>query len=622
MNHRALITAALLACIGAVHAAERAPMQLHVDASDVQRRLFRVEQTIPVQPGPLSLLYPEWLPGSHSPRGPIEALAGLRIEAKGRPLAWSRDPLDVYRFLLQVPEGARELKLRFDYASPMLREQGRIVATPELLNLQWNAVLLYPEGAAKEIPVQASLTLPPGWQQASALQPQGATTRDTVRYGTVDLDTLIDSPVFAGRHFRQFVLDNGRRPVRLQVVADSASQLEAKPEQIAAHVRLIAEADRLFRSRHFERYDFLLALSDALSTIGLEHHRSSENAVAPNYFTEWDKAGAVRSLLPHEYVHSWNGKFRRPEGQVVAHHNTPLKNELLWVYEGQTTYWGNVLAARSGLWTPEYYRESLAHNVAVQELGRPGRLWRPLVDTTAQPILTPRRPLSWLGWQRSEDYYHEGALIWLDVDTRLRALSGEKKSLDDFAAAFFGVEDGRVDALGFRFEEVVAALNAIAPYDWAGFLTEKLTRTGEQAPLDGLARSGWKLAFGPEPTAFVKSNEERLKVKDFSWSLGLVVGKDALLEEVLWGSPAFEAGLSRGDTLVAVDGRGYTVEFLRQALVDAKKSQQPIELILKNLDRYRVVKLAYTGGPRYPRLERIAGTPDRLAAILRPRAAK
>lgn len=623
MNHRAFLTVLLLGLTGTTVAAERAPMQLHVDARDVQRRLFRVEQTIPVQPGPLSLLYPEWLPGAHAPRGPVEALAGLRIEAGGQPLAWTRDPLDVYRFRLQVPEGVGELKLRFDYASPMLREQGRIVATPELLNLQWNAVLLYLEGAAKEIPVQASLTLPEGWQQASALQPQAAVAGDTVRYGTVDLDTLIDSPVFAGRHVRQFVLEDGRRPVRLQVVADSPSQLEAKPEQIAAHVRLIAEADRLFRSRHFERYDFLLALSDALSGIGLEHHRSSENAVAPNYFTEWDKAGAVRSLLPHEYVHSWNGKFRRPEGQVVANHNTPLCNELLWVYEGQTTYWGNVLAARSGLWTPEYYREALAQQVAVQELGRPGRLWRPLADTTLQPILTPRRPLSWLGWQRSEDYYQEGALIWLDVDTRLRELSGEKKSLDDFAASFFGVADGRAEALGYRFEDVVATLSGIAPqHDWAAFLTEKLTRTGEHAPLDGLARSGWKLAFGPEPTAFVKSNEERQKIKDFSWSLGLVVGKDALLEEVLWGSPAFDAGLSRGDTLVAVNGRGYSADFLRQTLLDAQQSKQPIALILKNLDRYRVVTLDYTGGPRYPRLERIPGTPDRLAAILRPRAGK
>lgn len=620
MNRSPLPRLALLftAYTGSLFAAP-APIQLQVDVSDTQRRLFRVEETIPVQAGPLSLLYPEWLPGNHAPRGPIEALAGLRIEGGGQTLAWTRDPLDMYRFRLLVPEGVGELKVQFDYATPMLREQGRIVATPEMIGLQWNAVLLYPEGAARELRVEPRIRLPAGWQQASALQ---ALDRegDRIRFAVVDLDTLIDSPLFAGRYFRQYTLDAGTRPVYLNVVADAPYQLDAKPEQLAAHARLVREADALFRSRHFERYDFLFALSDAFSGIGLEHHRSSENALPPNYFSDWDKAGAGRSLLPHEYVHSWNGKFRRPADQAVANHNTPLQNSLLWVYEGQTTYWGNVLAARSGLWSADFAREALAQIVATQALARPGRLWRPLIDTTNQPILTPRRPLSWLGWQRTEDYYTEGALIWLDVDTRLRELSREKKSLDDFAAGFFGAEDGRVEALPYSFDDVVAALNRVAPYDWAGFLKERLNRTGEDAPLDGLARAGWKLSFAPEPTAFVKSNEERNKNKDFSWSLGVMVGKDGALEDVLWGSPAFAAGLSKGDALLAVNGRGYSADLLRQALIDAQKNGQPIELILKNLDRWRTVRIDYREGPRYPRLERLAGTPDRLSAILRPRA--
>lgn len=592
------------------------PIKLAVDATDNDRRIFSVHQILPVSAsGPMTLFYPAWLPGNHAPRGPIEQLAGLMITADGQPVAWARDPVNVYAFHVTVPEGAKALDIRFQFLSPTDRSMGRVVVTPDMLNLQWNAVALYPAGYyARQITVEPTLRLPEGWQLGTALEMAGR-EGDLVRFKPVDFETLVDSPIFAGRHFRQIDLDPGAAvPVRLNIVADRPAQLEATAGQIAAHRALVQQAYKLFGSYHFDHYDFLLALSDKMSGIGLEHQRSSENGTVPTYFTEWDKSAVGRDLLAHEFTHSWNGKFRRGEDLWTETFNTPMRNSLLWVYEGQTQYWGNVLSARSGLKTKQQGFESLAMTAAAFD-NRVGRAWRALSDTTNDPIIAARRPIAWRSWQRSEDYYSEGLLIWLDADTLIRELSGGKRSLDDFAKAFFGVDNGSYVPKTYRFEDVVATLNGVQPYDWATFLKKRLDGNGPGAPLDGLTRGGYRLVYTPKPTDFFKANEARRKTVDLTYSIGVVLERDGSLADVLWDGPAFKAGLIPGAQIIAVGGVAYEADLLKAAITAATDPAKPVELLVKSGERYRTVKLTYQGGLRYPRLEPIAGAPARLDDI-------
>jgi predicted metalloprotease with PDZ domain len=381
------------------------------------------------------------------------------------------------------------------------------------------------------------------------------------------------------------------------------------------HRDLVQQAYRLYGSHHYRHYDFLLGLTDEFGRIGLEHHQSSENSQPVNYFTEWSKTEPGRDLLSHEYTHSWDGKFRRPADLSTPNFNVPMQDSLLWVYEGQTQYWGKVLAARSGLMSLAMVRDDIAATAATYE-HRLGRSWRPLQDTTNDPIINQRRPLGWLSWQRSEDYYSEGELVWLDVDTRIRELSGDQRSLNDFARAFFGVADGEIGPRTYTFEDVVATLKQVQPYDWATFLRNKLDGYAAGAPLDGLARGGWKLVYTEKPTDYFKGVEELRKVTDLSYSIGLVLDKDSKISAVQWDSPAFKAGLTVGSTLVALNGRSFKTDALKTAITEARTGKDPIELLVKNGDRYSTVKIDYHGGLRYPRLERIEGTPDRLGAIL------
>ncbi len=429
--------------------------------------------------------------------------------------------------------------------------------------MQWNTVLLYPAGYyARDVVFKPSVTLPQDWKFGTALELSEQTGAEA-HFKPVNLDELIDSPMFAGKYFKRFDLDPGAKvPVFLNVVADRAENLETKPDQIELHRSLVQQAAKLYGSHHYDHYDFLLALSDEFSGIGLEHHQSSENGVKPNYFTEWDKSYVMRGLLPHEYTHSWDGKFRRPADLWTPNYNVPMQDSLLWVYEGQTQYWGNVLSSRSGLMTLAQVRDSIAMTAATYD-NRVGRSWRAMQDTTNDPIINRRRPLGWVSWQRAEDYYSEGELIWLDADTKIRELSGDKRSLNDFAHAFFGVEDGRHVPLTYTFEDVVKALNAVQPYDWANFLRSRLDGHGPGAPLDGLTRAGWKLVYTDTPTDYFKSAEEFRKSTDFTYSLGFSVDKEGHLANLLWDSPAFKAGLTEGATLLAVDGRGYKPELLK-----------------------------------------------------------
>ena len=590
---------------------------LKVDASNTSQQIFRITETIPAKPGKLTLLYPQWVPANHGPSGPLNQFAGLKLTANGKPLAWKRDTVNVHAFHLEVPRDAKAVEVEYQYLSPTEPNQGRTTITSEILGIQWHSMVLYPAGhTTRRITVQPSLTLPEGWQYGSALETVER-KGDTVQFKALDLETMVDSPLFAGRHFKRYDLDPGAKvPVHLNVVADTAEAVEAKPEQIELHRAMVQQAYKLFNSYHYQHYDFLLALSEEFGGVGREHHQSSENGVKLDYFTDWNKAESVRGLLPHEFTHSWNGKFRRPADQNVPNFNTPLQNSLLWVYEGQTQYWGQVLSARSGMLKTESVRDIMAANAARYD-NQQGRSWRPVQDTTNDPIINGRRPLGWSNWQRSEDYYNEGALIWLDVDTKIREMSKDTKSLDNFARNFFGIDNGAYVANYYTFEDVVKALNAIEPHDWASFLRTRLDGTGP-APLDGYARAGWKLVYTDTQTPFLKAVEERSKSADFQYSLGFSLNSEGKVEALQWEGPGFKAGIGGGTTVLAVNGTAYKAEVLRAAVTAAKSSAKPIELLVKKGAKYRTILLDYHGGLKYPRLERIPGTPDRLQTILSP----
>ena len=578
-------------------------LKLAVDATDVEHRIYRIRETVPVTgPGPLILLYPEWIPGGHDPEGPIAQVAGLVVSAGGRRIAWRRDPVTVAAFHLDVPAGVTSLDVEFQYLTPLSGAQGRRVMTPEMLSLQWISAALYPAGWwTRRIPVDASVRLPAGWSHASALEVQGK-TGDVVTFKRTTFETLADSPLIAGKHMKTWDLGApGPAPVRLNVIADRPEQLAATSEQIAKHKALVQQAYKLYGSHHYGHYDFLFTLSDKLGGIGLEHHQSSEDGVGPDYFLKWDDAVGDRDLLPHEYTHSWNGKFRRPADLWTPDFHTPMRDSLLWVYEGQTQYWGHVLAARSGLWSRQEFLDAFATTAATYDT-QPGRAWSDLQDTTNGEILGRRGSQPWSSWQRSLDYYSEGALIWLDADTLIRERSGGRRSLDDFARRFFGVEEGAFTPLTYTFEDLVAALNAVEPYDWRKFLRDRLDGHGPGAPLGGIRRGGYRLVYDEVRSDFIKKTEADRKINDLTFSLGLVIGESGNIGSVLWEGPAFKAGLSQGWQVLAVDGTAYSADGLRDTVKAGKGKRGGVDLLVKQGDTYKTVHIAYDGGLRYPHL--------------------
>ncbi len=576
-------------------------MTLAVDATDTDRGIFRVRQTIPVSAsGAMTLLFPKWLPGNHAPRGEVEKLVGLVIKAGGRTLTWKRDPLDMHAFHIVLPDAAKSLEISFAFASATETDQGRIVSTPDMANIQWQSVSLYPAGYfTRNIPVSASLTLPAGWQAGTALRP-ASTSANSIQYQTVSYETLVDSPVFAGRNFRREELGQN---VFLNIVADNAADLAATPEQIDANKRLVDQAVKLFGTRQFDHYDFLLSLTNQMGSIGLEHHRSSENGVNPEYFTEWAMGPGRRNLLPHEFTHSWNGKHRRPAELYTADYRTPMRDSLLWVYEGQTQFWGYVLGARSGLYTRQETLDALAFIAATLDIRR-AREWRSLDDTTGDPIIAARKPKGWVSYQRSEDYYNEGLLIWLEADAIIREKSGGTKSMDDFARSFFGTGEGDWGVKPYDFDELVRSLNQVAPFGWDAHLRKRITEKAASAPLDGLTRGGYKLVYDAVPTLFYRDNEKRSKEMNLSFSIGLSINREKQVTGVIWGGPAFNAGMTTAATMIAVNGVAYTDDALLAAITAAKDGAAPLRLTIKNGPRIRDVTIAWTGGLRYPRLIR------------------
>jgi predicted metalloprotease with PDZ domain len=592
-------------------------IQLTVDASDVTRGVFRIHERVPITgAGDLVLLYPKWIPGGHSPRGDIEKIAGIKFSANGQPLEWQRDTIDVTAFHVKVPAGVTAVDAEFQYVTPTTGNQGRIVATPDMASIQWISNSLYPAGYyVRQIPVQASVIVPNGWKVATALRPSGQ-SGNRIDYPVTSYEILLDSPLIAGAHHRQIPLSDD---VFLDVIADTAAELDAKPEQIAAHKRLVEQAVKLFGAEHYDRYNFLLTISDYLGGIGLEHHRSSEDGVGRGYFTDWNNKLRARNLLPHEYVHSWNGKYRRGADLWTPDYRTPMQDSLMWVYEGQTQFWGYILGARSGMLSKEETLGALASTAATYGYATPGRTWRPLVDTTNDPIIANRRPQAWRSWQRSEDYYSEGLLIWTDVDRIIRTQSRGKKSIDDFARAFFGMRNRDYGELTYTFDDVVKTLNGVLPYDWDGYLRARVLDVAAKPPLEGITMGGYNLVFRDEPTPWTKSAEKDGKNNDMTYSGGFVVGNDGKISTVIWDSPAFNAGITVGSELLAVNGRKFDGDSLKAAIKAAKGATLPVKLLVKSGEVYRTVDLDWHGGLRYPRLEKVGKGQGTLDALLAPR---
>ncbi|WP_287460371.1 peptidase M61 [Sphingomonas sp.] len=591
---------------------------LNVDATDTTRGILRVKQTIPVaKAGPMALLYPKWLPGNHAPRGEIEKLAGLVIRANGKVLPWTRDPVDVYAFHIDVPAGAKQLDVEFQFISATKADQGRIVVTPTMISLQPNQVSLYPAGYfTRRIPVRMNVTFPTGWTAGGALRAKA--TGNVWAYEPTNYEILVDSPLLAGRYGRVIPLSER---VTLNVFADEPGELVATPAQIDAHKSLVDQAIKTFGSQHYDHYDFLLSITDQLGGIGLEHHRSSENGVTPGYFAKWNEGPGRRNLLPHEYTHSWNGKFRRGADLWTPDFRTPMRGSLLWVYEGQTQFWGYVLQARSGLVSKQDTLDQYAMIMASYD-SQPARHWRDLVDTTNDPVISARRPKGWQSWQRSEDYYNEGLLVWMDVDSLLREQSGGKKSIDDFARAFFGVRDGDWGELTYTIDDVARTLNAIQPWDWKAYLEKRLTEHAAGAPIEGFARNGYRLVYSDQATPAFRDGERTRKVVDLTYSGGLIVGNSpgnmGQLTGVTWDSAAFRAGLTIGVTITAVNNESYTPERLKAAIA-AAKGGAAVSLLVKKGDEYRTVALDWHDGLRYPRLEKIGTGEGGLDRLLAPR---
>ena len=594
-------------------------LKVFVDASDTQQRVMRVRQVIPVtKAGDLILVMPRWLPGKHAPRPQADKIANVRFSTGSQNLGWKRDPVEVTAFHVAVPAGAKEVVAEFDFLSPMTTSAGRIVMTDVMANLQWENLSMYPAGfSVSRIPVELTLKLPDGWDYAVALDTASKNADGTVTFKPLPYEHFIDSPMFAGKYKKSFDLSvDPKVPVRLNVFADKPGDLAATDGQIAIHKKMVAQAVKVFRSQHYDHYDFLLHLSEEMGDIGLEHHRSSENGHDHDYFTAWSSNYVGRDLLAHEYTHSWDGKFRRGADLYNPDFHTPMRNSLLWVYEGQTQFWGYVLSARSGLYTPEQAKQAIAL-IAAQYDNFTGSQWRPMGDTTNDPILSARAPKNWLSQQRNEDYYNVGMLIWLDADTLIREKTGNKKSLDDFAGLFFGIKDGSFTPETYEFKDVAATLNKVYPYDWESFLSKRVNETSTGTFLDGLERGGYRLTYTDTPTDWFKAREKKSKSTDLSYSLGLSVNASGEITSVFWDSPAFKAGLGQGMSVIAVNGTAFDADGLTAAVTAASKPDgKPVELLIRRGKAYKTVAIDYKGGLRYPRLEKIAGKPAYLDDIL------
>jgi predicted metalloprotease with PDZ domain len=594
------------------------PIRLAVDATQAPQKILHAHMTIPVQAGPLTLFYPEWIPGEHMPDGPIINVTGMKFTAGNQLIPWRRDLVEMFSIHLDVPAGVTSLEADLDFllSAPAGGFSAGASATAALDVLSWNQILLYPQGSpAKDIPFIASLKLPAAWKFGTAL-PVSKQDGDIIEFAQVPLTTLVDSPVLAGKYFRAIQLTPGQNPPHeIDIAADSAAALAMTPDTELHLHNLIAEAGALFGSRHYRDYHFLLTLSDDVAHFGLEHHESSDDRTSERSLVDESQRMEFAGLLPHEYVHSWNGKYRRPEGLSTPDYQTPMKDDLLWVYEGLTEYLGEVLTARSGLLTEDQWREGFAYLVATYT-HRPGREWRPLQDTADAAPFLYNSTSDWANWRRSTDFYEEGELLWLDVDATIRSLTNDKKSLNDFCKVFHGGNGGQPELKPYNFDEVVATLNGIAPNDWAGFLRARLNGLSTKTPLEALQGSGWKLVYNEQPNESLANEEALGRRADFTFTVGMIVSDDGAVVDVTHAGTAYDAGLAPGMKIVAVNGEQYSPDKLREAIVNAKTVLNPIQFIVANGAQFKTMSMEYHDGLKFPHIERDGAHPDYLSEIL------
>jgi predicted metalloprotease with PDZ domain len=596
---------------------EAQPIHVAVDATNAGQKILHTHLEIPVQPGPLTLYYPEWIPGEHMPDGPIIQMAGLKFSGAGKSIPWRRDLVEMFSIHLDVPKDVNALEVDFDFLLSAVGSgfSAGASATASLDVLSWNQVLLYPKGAlAKDIYFSPSLKLPAGWKFGTAL-PVTSQEGDTISFETVPLTELVDSPVISGRYYRAIKLTPGE-PVshEIDIAADSAAALEMTADTQASLHNLVEEAQALFGVHHYRGYHFLLTLSDDVAHFGLEHHESSDDRTSERSLIDDAQRIEFAGLLPHEYVHSWNGKYRRPAGLATPDYQVPMKDDLLWVYEGLTEYLGSVLTARSELLTSQQAREALALLVAQYE-HRPGRDWRPLQDTAdAAPFLYDSTA-DWANWRRGTDFYEEGELLWLDVDSTLRMITNDKKSIDDFCKIFHGGDTGKPELKTYNFEDVVAALNQVAPYDWTGFLRARLDGVATKTPEESLTNSGWRLEYDDQPNLMQEIEEGGRGA--YLISIGLLIASDGSVVDVTHDGPAYKAGIGPGMKIVAVNGAQYSADGIREAIESAKNGTEPITIITSNGARFETRSIDYHGGEKYPHIVRDESHPDYLSEIYR-----
>jgi predicted metalloprotease with PDZ domain len=595
-------------------------VRLIVDASRAPQKTLHAHEQIPVQPGELTLYYPEWIPGEHMPDGPIINVAGMKFTASGQTLRWQRDLVDMFSIHLEIPPGANSLDVDLDFllSAPASGFSAGASATASLDVLSWNQVLLYPKGyAVRDLIFVPSLKIPSGWMFGTAL-PGGKQTGDTIDFSPVPLNTLVDSPVLTGRYFRRINLTPGQEPDHEMDIASDSPGALAMPPEMELHFRnLVSETGALFGVRHYRDYHFLVTLSDDVAHFGLEHHESSDDRTSERSLIDPSERIEFAGLLPHEFVHSWNGKYRRPAGLATPDYQQPMKDDLLWVYEGLTEYLGNVLTARTGLWTDQQYREALSYLVATYE-HRPGRDWRPLQDTANSAPFLYDAGADWANWRRGTDFYEEGAMLWLDVDATIRRLTSDRKSMNDFCKMFYAGAGNEPALKTYTFDDLVAALNSIAPYDWTGFLRGHLDSLAPSTPLESIENAGWKLVYNEQPNEIQRNQAMLFRTLDLTFSIGLTVREDGTIVDVIHGEPSYNAGIGPGMKIAAVNGRQFSLETLQFAIDATKNSTQPIQLAIVNGPQFQTYSIDYHGGLLYPHMEPETNRPDYLSEILHP----